>query len=287
MITHSRAGAGRSPLRPHYLFAAAIVACLWATYLPVHAAPSDPGPPPVNPGRPTVTDIASLTAPGYLEAETGLNYASRGPGFEYQDSEEFLLKLTDRLGRDEFRVSTDGYLLQRTAGGPSPSFSQGYGDTTFGLQHLFIRQSPTTYDVAGRLEYKLPTASAADGLGTGQPDYNILLLASKNYNDRLHCDYNLADAFLGRTDDSGGYVQQAFASAAMSYAVAANMTLQTEIFGFTGNSVNPTNIANGYGITYTPRPDSEYDAYVAFGLTRGAPKLFVSVGHTFFLGKLF
>jgi len=256
----------------------------------------------VNPGRPTITDTAPLTAPGYLELETGLNYAKGGAGLDYQVTQALLLKLTDRPGRTEFRVSTDGYVIQRTIGGSAavttsnpvtgPAamtdnnaiFAQGFGDTTFGVQHLIVAQTPKTYDLSARLEYKLPTGGA--NVGTGKSDYNALFLASKDYSDRFHADYNLADAFLGRTDSSG-YVHQVFTSAAFSYKLPRNFTVQTEVYGYSGNSLNGTNVANGYGFTYTPQPDSEYDGYINFGLTRAAPKYFVTVGHTFFLGKLF
>ncbi len=261
--------------------------------------PQAPTAPAVNPGRPTITDTAPLTAPGYLELETGLNDAKGGAGLDYQVTQAFLLKLTDRPGRTEFRVSTDGYVIQKTTGGsatvstPSPvtgpttvtsnsaTFARGFGDITFGVQRLLVAQTSRMYDLSARLEYKLPTGGA--NVGTGRSDYNVLLLASKDYSDRFHADYNLADAFLGRADGPG-YMQQAFASAAFTYKLPHGFTVQTEIYGYSGNG---TNLANGYGFTYTPRPASEYDGYINFGLTRAAPKYFITVGHTFFLGKLF
>ena len=264
--------------------------------------PQAPAAPAVNPGRPTVTDTAPLTAPGYLELESGLNGARGGTGLDYQVTQALLLKLTDRAGRTEFRVSTDGYVVQRTTGGsaaistPSPiagpptitsnsaMFAQGFGDTVFGVQRLVVAQTLKTYDLSARLEYKLPTAGA--NVGTGKSDYNLLLLASKDYSDRFHADYNLADAFLGRADGPGR-VQQVFTSAAFSYKLPRGFTVQTELYGYSGSRLNGTNLATGYGFTYTARPDSVYDGYINFGLTRAAPKYFVTVGHTFFLGKLF
>jgi hypothetical protein len=266
------------------------------------STPQSPPAPAVNPGRPTITDTASLTAPGYLELEVGLNYAKGGAGLDYQVTQAFLLKLTDRQGRMEFRVSTNGYVLQRTTGGsaavstPSPItgspaiasnsalFAQGFGDTTFGVQHLIVAQTPRTYDLSARLEYKLPTGGA--NVGTGKSDYNLLFLASKDYSDRFHADYNFDDSFLGHADGPG-HVQQAFASAAFTYKLPHGFTIQTELYGYSGNRLNGTNLASGYGFTYTARPDSVYDGYINFGLTRAAPKYFVTVGHTFFLGKLF
>jgi len=112
--------------------------------------------------------------PGYLELESGLNYVRGGTGLDYQFSQALLLKLTDRPGRTEFRLSSDGYVVQKTTGGTvavatggpngstvvaanTNSFAQGFGDTTFGVQHLFVAQTPKTYNLAARLEYKLPT----------------------------------------------------------------------------------------------------------------------------------
>lgn len=114
----------------------------------------------------------------------------------------------------------------------------------------------------------------------------MLLLASKDYTDKFHADYNLGQALLGRPDRSGS-VGQTFASAAFSYQIPHGFTVQTEIYGYSGSALNGTNIVNGYGFTYTPRPSVVYDGYIGFGLTRAAPKYTFTVGRTFFLGKLF
>lgn len=171
--------------------------------------PQAPTAPAVNPGRPTITDTAPLTAPGYLELETGLNYAKGGVGLDYQVTQAFLLKLTDRPGRTEFRVSTDGYVVQKTTGGANA--------------------------------------------GTGRPDYNVLLLASKDYSDRFHADYNLANAFLGRPDGPGS-VQQAFVSAAFTYKLPHGFTVQTEVYGYSGSSLNGTNLPMAMGSLIHPVP---------------------------------
>lgn len=237
-------------------------------------------PPAANPGRSTVTDVALLTAPGYLELESGLNYVRGKTGSDDQFSQAVLFKLTDRLGQTEYRLSTNGYVVQRAAG----TTSRGFGDIVLGVQHLFGVQGRSSYDVSGRLEYKLPTGGLK--LGTGKSDLNFLLLASKDYSERLHADYNVGQASLGRSSRSAE-AGQAFASAAFSYKLPPNFTVQTELYGFAGNSSNSTNIVNGYGFTYTPRPDHVYDAYLGFGLSHAAPKYTLTVGHTFFLGKLF
>lgn len=257
--------------------------------------------PAVNPGRPTVTDVANLTVPGYLEIETGLNYYKGGTGLDYIGNEALLLKLTDKPGRTEYRVGTNGYVIQKTtggtaavsAGGPnststittnSGTYSQGFGDTTFGVQHLFVAQTARAYNIAGRLEYKLPTAGT--NVGTGKSDYNLLVLASKDYTDKLHIDYNAGSALIGRNDRSG-YVTQPFGAIAVSYALPPHFTVQTELYGFGGNALSGTNVVSGYGFTYTPHPSVVYDGYIGFGLSHSAPKLTATVGRTFFLGKLF
>lgn len=236
--------------------------------------------PAVNPGRPTVTDVALLTVPGYLELESGLNYVRGKTGSDDQFSQAVLFKLTDTPGRTELRLSTNGYVVQK-AGGIT---IRGLGDTVIGVQHLFAVQEYSSFDISGRLEYKLPTAGTK--LGTGKSDLNLLILASKDYSERLHADYNLGQASLGRSSHSHE-AGQAFASVAFSYKLPQNFTVQTEMYGFAGNSSSGTSVINGYGFTYTSRPDHVIDGYVGFGLTRAAPKFTVTLGHTFFLGKLF
>jgi len=248
--------------------------------------------PAVNPGRPTVTDVALLTVPGYLEMESGLNYVRGKTGSDDQSSQAILLKLTDRPGRTQLRLSTNGYVVQRAWG----TTVRGLSDTVIGVQHLFAvqrlfsvqdhssYQDRSSYDVSGRIEYKLPTGGMK--LGTGKADLNLLLLASKDYSELLHADFNLGQASVGRSSRNVN-AGQTFASAALSYRLPQNFTVQTELYGFAGNSSNGTNVVNGYGFTYTPRPDHVIDGYVGFGLTHAAPKFTVTIGHTFFLGKLF
>ena len=91
---------------------------------------------------------------------------------------------------------------------------------------------------------------------------------------------------LGRSDQSG-YAKQLFASAAFSYQIPRGFTVQIELHGFSGNALNGTNIVNGYGFTYNSRPGVVYDGYIGFGLTHSAPKYAITIGRTFFLGKLF
>ncbi len=239
-----------------------------------------PTAPAVNPGRPTVTDVASLTQPGYLELEAGLSYLT-GSGIDYQYGGSFLFKLTDKSALDEFRLSTNGYIFQRADGGDK---AKGLSDTVLGFQRLLSSQGGHGFDTAIRLETKLPTAP--DTIGTGKTDFNVLLLASKDFTDRFHADFNLGDAFLGRPEN-GKYTSQGFASAACSYKVSPTLALQTELYGFAGNSLNATNVGNGYAVAYSPRPDQVFDAYIGFGLSSGAPRYFVTFGYTCFLAKLF
>ncbi len=246
-----------------------------------HAQQDDQGRPEINPYRPTVTDPASLTAPGYLEVEIGGQDQHGGEQAHRQFSTPTVLKLTDKSGRLEYHVLVDGYVTQTDDQGQT---TNGFGDLTPGVQYLLVKQTPHTYDLAARLEYKIPSARA--GLGTGKTDYDLLLLASKDYSKTVHGDYNLGVYQLGKASGQG-FATQYQASAAFSFKLSDKLTLQDELYGYSGSSENGTLVSTLHALGYQASRDLAFDVGVDVGLTHAAPHYTVLFGTTFFLGKVF
>ncbi len=237
--------------------------------------------PTVNPYRPTVTDPASLTFPGYLEMEAGGAAQHGGQQSHRAFSTPIVLKLTTSSKRLEYHVFLGGYNEQTATDGTHLS---GRGDVTPGLQYLIVAQSPHTYDLAARLEYKIPTASR--GLGTGKTDYDLLLLASKDYNKTLHGDFNLGVYQQGRMTGQG-FATQYLGSGVLNTKLSPTLTLQDELYGYSGNSEGGTIVSTLHAIGYQPSRVLAFDAGIDIGLSHAAPRYTLLFGSTFFVGRLF
>ncbi len=260
---------------------AALLLLLPASLALAQQKDSTPEQPTVNPYRPTVTDPASLTFPGYLEMEVGGAAQHGGEQSHRAFSTPIVLKLTTNSKRLEYHVFLGGYSTQT---GMDGSHLSGRGDVTPGLQYLIVAQSPRTYDVAARLEYKVPTANR--GLGTGKTDYDLLLLASKDYSKTLHGDFNLGVYQLGRMTGQG-FATQYLASGVLNTKLSPTLTLQDELYGYSGSSEGGTIMSTLHAIGYQPSRVLAFDAGVDIGISHAAPRYTVLFGSTFFVGRLF
>jgi len=235
----------------------------------------DSSPPAVNPGRPTVTDPASLTAPGWLEVESGImKDLDRDRTF----STPFLFKLTSKNARLQYRLSFDGLVAPGQAG-------SAFGDTTAGLQYLFVPQSKGGVDVSGRVAVKIPTAPAF--IGTRKVDFNALLLASRDFSPQLHCDANLGYSSLSRFQ-APGTDQQLFASLSFTtpikggrWAYTNEVVYMSPVQGLRGQ------ITTMHGLTYAVHRYDQYDVAFQWQLHGDGPVWQLLAGKTFFLGRLF
>lgn len=237
--------------------------------------------PTVNPYRPTVTDPASLTSPGYLEMEIGGSAQRGGDQTRRAFSTPIVLKLTNSSKRLEYHVFLGGY---QSLTGTDGTHLTGHGDITPGLQYLIVQQSPHTPDIAARIEYKIPAAN--QGLGTGKTDYDLLLLASKDYSKTLHGDFNLGVYQLGRMSGQG-YATQYQASGVLNTKLTKTLTLQDELYGYSGSSEAGTIISTLHAVGYQPSRVLAFDAGIDIGLSHAAPHYTLLFGSTFFVGKLF
>jgi len=140
----------------------------------------------VTPYRPTVTNSAVLSAPGWLELETGVAMQDEQDGSR-QSSLPYLLKLafTPDFG---VLLGGDAYVAQRAADGSRMS---GGGDTSLMLKHRFELDKA---ELGCEYGFKAPTAG--NGLGSGKSDYTLNGIYNRNIG--LHeMDANLNVTRLG------------------------------------------------------------------------------------------
>jgi hypothetical protein len=57
----------------------------------------------------------------------------------------------------------------------------GWEDAVVGTKYMLVKETQTLPGISGSLEVKLPSASTARGLGTGEFDYGLLLRAQKTW----------------------------------------------------------------------------------------------------------
>jgi hypothetical protein len=245
-----------------------------ALLLPAALAAEEP-PIQVNPNRPTFATPALTTQVGVAELEIGLQ-RSAARDEERLSFTPFLLKI-GLLKDVELRVGGNGLLRQTQAATPAAS---GVGDTTLGAQWCYLRNGPLGVDQAVQLTLKLPTASAAKGLGSGEPDETLMLLLSRDLGP-FHADANLLSTWLGRPAAEGhGTVFQPAATLSVSRTIDAQWSLTGEVYWIGATSENPLIVSNLWALAFKVSPRLVLDAGLDVGLSHGAQKLSLFTGLT-------
>lgn len=230
-----------------------------------------------NPNRPTVADPAEITEYGVLEVEYGWNHTWLG-GQARENDFGALLKFA-ALCNLEIRWSPDTVISQ---GG-----QRGFGDNWIGAQYRFIRQSRTMPTMATSYMVKIPSASAAWGLGTGQVDQQIKFLASKDFG-ATHFDFNASALVIGRPV-GGGRDAAAETDLSFSHSVWKRLELTGEIYGDTRlNDSVPGFTSTLWALTYNVTPRLVVDTGMDTALTPSSPfrKRFV-MGFVYSIGELY
>ena len=251
-----------------------MVAAGLALCLPAALAAEEP-PIQVNPNRPTYATPALTTQAGVAELEIGVQ-RSAARDLERLSFTPFLLKMG--LVKDlELRVGGNGFLWQTPAAAPAAT---GLGDTTLGAQWCYLRNGPLGVDQAVQLTLKLPTASAARGLGSGEPDETLMLLFSRDLGP-FHADANLLSTWLGRpAAEGGGSVLQPAATLSVSRTLDAQWSLTAEVYWIGATSENPLILSNLWAVGYKASPRLVLDAGLDVGISHGAQRLSVFAGLT-------
>ena len=229
----------------------------------------------VNPNRPTFATPALTTQVGVAELEIGLE-RSVARDRERLSFTPLLLKI-GLLKNLELRAGGNGFLHQTEPVVPGAS---GIGDTTLGAQWCYLRGGPLGVDEAVQLAVKVPTASAAKGLGSGQPDETLIWLLSRDLGP-FHADANLLATWLGRPAiDGGGSAFQPAATLSVSRTLDAQWSLTGEVYWIGATSENPLVVSNLWAVAFKASPRLVLDAGLDVGLSHGAQKLSLFTGLT-------
>src|SRR5262249_12623383 len=141
-----------------------------------------------------------------------------------------------------------------------------FGDTWLGLKYRFMKQKKYVPSLGLFYAVKIPTASFALNIGTGQVDHSLSLLLSKDI-ARVHTDVNVIELLAGRIVGSGSDHSTGFAWSA-STPLTRRLSLVVEPYGYTLlNETGPAFASAMAGFTYQVNPrlylDTGFDVGVS------------------------
>ena len=234
----------------------------------------------VNPNRPSFATPARTTQEGVVELELGLQDNLPRDGGSLSSS-PFLLKL-GVLSSMELRLGGNGLLRQDQPGAPATT---GFGDTTLGAQWCYLKNGPLGLDLAIQATAKLPTASSAKGLGSGQSDTLLMLLFSRDFGP-YHVDVNAIETWLGvPAEAGGGHERQPAGTVCVSRTLNKRWSLTGEVYTIGATSQNPRIVSNLWAAGYKVSSRLVLDAGADVGLSHGAQKISFFAGFTAGLGR--
>lgn len=233
-----------------------------------------------NPNRPTISDPADITQLGVLEGEYGYDHMWEGSGQRMHDfGGMFKFGLLCDL---ELRWTND---LMQHMSSPGEGIT-GTGDHWLGAQYRVHHQSARTPTVSVRYEGKIPLASAAKGLGSGEVDHAFTLLSSKDLG-KFHVDFNAGYLLAGRPKGHAFDNNYNFALA-FSHPLRGKWGITGEAYGeSTLNLATPAYASTLWGVTYALTPRLVLDGGVDMGLTHDAPQAHIFAGFTYAIADLY
>lgn len=242
--------------------------------LSAHAA--DDQEPTVTPYRPTVSNPAALSEPGWLEMEAGFLH-TKGGDSDHATSLPYLLKYAFTpdfgvlLGGDAYiRQTDDG---RRISGG---------GDTTLLLKQRWALGKGDDGPAFG-LEYGATLPTAKKGLGSGKTDYTVNGIYSTELSGNS-VDLNLNLTRIGSIEAGEGRTQLGYA-ASVGHTINDQWGVAAEISGTTRRSTAPTDQIL-FAASYTASPRVVWDAGTAFGLSHASQDWSLFGGVSILLDKI-
>lgn len=233
-----------------------------------------------NPNRPTVANPADVTQYGVLELEYGWDHGWPASGQRFTDAGG-LLKF-GLLCDVELRWTTTSFLSQTDSLGTQ----SGFGDNWFGPQVRIYKQTRRVPSIAVSYAVKVPSASAARGLGSGRVDHEVTLLFSKDVLG-VHFDLNASEFFVGRVGTTGFDHTSQF-NVAFGHALYKNLQIQGEFYGNTRvNNATPGFVSGLSALVWNITPRLEIDGGIDSGMTYGAPRLRIFAGFTYAIANLY
>lgn len=238
----------------------------------VYAEESEPT---ATPYRPTVSNPADLSEPGWLEVEFGLQRI-KGGSDRQRDSFPALAKLAFS---ENWGILVGGELGVRRTDMDDVLYKGG-GDTIVMLKH---RIPTSTEGTAWGVEAGFKSPTANDNIGSGKTDYILNGIYSTDFSGN-HLDLNLGATRVGAIASNEGRVLYNWAS-----SVSRNLDEKWGVFGeLSGTHQRDMPALSQFmaGASYNFSKRVVFDAGASTGLTATAQDWSVFAGVTVLLDKL-
>ncbi len=230
-----------------------------------------------TPYRPTLSNPAQLSAPGYLEMEVGWQSLKEKASDDYRHTVPYLFKLafSDDIG---LLIGGDALIINDFDQG---STLAGFGDLTPLLKLNLPLPSHLTSALGLEIGAKLPTAPKT--VGSQQTDYLVTGIYSLGI-DSIGIDFNLGYTRLGGAPRGEGK-NQLFWAASTAYGLTEQLSVAGELAGTVRRDVKPfSQFLASTSYFFTPRIVG--DTGMAFGLNGASQEWTVFAGMTILLGKV-
>jgi len=225
----------------------------------------------IEPDRPDVTNSAHLVPSGQLQIEIGGVYTRAS-----QEMKGFGSPVLARIGISrsiEARISGDGWVgrTDRT------DRQSGFGNVQAGAKVRLLSDSHGEPIVSVLPVINVPTASASKGLGSGDVDYTLTILAGADVGTRSHVDANYG---VGQIGAGGGHPHFAQHLVSVSASLSADRwDPYGEVFWVSEQEPGGSVVAAfDVGAICHLRDRLALDGGVQLGLSRAAPNFSLFAG---------
>ncbi len=223
--------------------------------------------------RPLTTDDAWTVEKGQFQLESGFD-ATRQDNHDRELSPSLTLSygLSERM---DLGVGW-GYLFIHPKEGKKEN---GLSDTEVKLKYRWIDEKGWIPALAVTGTLKIPTASESKGLGSGQTDFGMNTIVTKNLGKRFALHLNLGYTFIGedKVDNELNY------SVGTQFILSERCAMVGEIVG--ANNLNGRNgddpLSGLIGLYYLVTDKIIWDAGLEIGMSKAAPDFRFTTGITF------
>lgn len=240
---------------------------------------AETAPPSVTPYRPTGSNPAALSAPGWLEIESGWINTQASDGVS-RGSFPVMMKLafTENFGA---LFGSEAYVDQFD---PADIHRNGTGDSYFLLKNKFSQSESGSSAFAVEYGFSVPTASEGLNNGSGTRDYLVNGIYSADVSG-YSVDLNLNLTTLGMTLTGESWQQWGWA-AAVSRPINDAWGVSAELSGYSRQGTDPSDQFL-VAVNYASSPRVVWDTGFVAGLNNAAPQWGVFAGISVLVGKVF
>jgi hypothetical protein len=148
-------------------------------------------------GRPLITNDAEALEHGKFQLELGVAYLNDDSCHNFDIPVALTYGLVPNL---EIGIGYGGQVAERDCGDGRTAFEAGFSDVDLGFKWKVLDQERWLLSQAIAGAIKIPTADDDEGWGTGEVDYDLTWIITRQINEELGVLFNLGYTHLGDTD---------------------------------------------------------------------------------------